>query len=477
MKIKDFKLLVSFLFAFSAIQVGFVSCSDDPGVENYYTQVREYASDYLRNRDQFSKYVQILQRATGERQDLRLVDMLGTYGSYTVFAPTNEAIDKYLNMRGMSSIDELTKEDCDTIALNSIIERAYFTTDNCQELQSNMLERKLAFKFLLEWDAAKQDSVPVTYINKAVVTHENDSVSNGVVHVVSDIVDANNNLIGALVQKDSVCLLYNAALVATRMIDSLQYYVDDTYGWASNQDRIDSCTWTNDKLCVHTAVEYDNVAYPEKRYFNFTVFMCPDSILEQKYGIKTLDDLRAKARELYEPMYPEDAGVTDETDRRNYLNRFISYHMLNRYGSYYTLTPFDNDRLQYNFNRRRYDMCDWYETMMPYSIMKFSFPSGSKAGLYINRRGVQSRADERGVFVPGAKVTNPKDLNVITTAPNGIYHYIDDIVAYDKQTQEVVMNECIRLDCTTLSPDFMTLLTDGQTARGHLYRFQGWICS
>ena len=177
MKIKNFKLLVSFLFAFSAIQVGFVSCSDDPGVENYYTQVREYASDYLRNRDQFSKYVQILQRATGERQDLRLVDMLGTYGSYTVFAPTNEAIDKYLNMRGMSSIDELTKEDCDTIALNSIIERAYFTTDNCQELQSNMLERKLAFKFLLEWDAAKQDSVPVTYINKAVVTHENDSVS------------------------------------------------------------------------------------------------------------------------------------------------------------------------------------------------------------------------------------------------------------------------------------------------------------
>ena len=470
MKIKNFKLWVSLLFAISAVQVGIVSCSDDPGVENYYTQVREYASDYLRNREQFSQYLQILQRATGERQDLRLVDMLGTYGSYTVFAPTNEAVTKYLNMRGVSSVDELTKEDCDTIALNSIIERAYFTTDNCQELQSNMLERKLAFKFLLEWDEATQDSVPVTYINKAIVTHENDSVSNGVVHIVNEIVDANNNLVGALVQKDSVCLLYNAALEVTHMIDSLQYYVDDTYKWASNQDRIDSCTWTNDKLCVHTAVEYDNVAYPEKRYFNFTVFMCPDSILEQKYGITTLDDLRAKAKELYEPMYPEDADVTDETDRRNYLNRFISYHILNRYGSYYTLTPFDNDRLQYNFNRRKYDMCDWYETLMPYSIMKFSFPSGAQTGLYINRRGVQSRADERGVFVRGAKVTNPKDLTVLTTAPNGIYHYIDDIVAYDKNTQEVVMNECIRLDCTTLSPDFMTLLTDGQTARGHFCR-------
>ena len=29
------------------------------------------------------------------------------------------------------------------------------------------------------------------------------------------------------------------------------------------------------------------------------------------------------------------------------------------------------------------------------------------------------------------------------------------------------MNDCIRLDCTTLSPDFMTKLTDGEVARGH----------
>ncbi|MBQ2298457.1 MAG: hypothetical protein II278_03655, partial [Bacteroidaceae bacterium] len=78
MKFKFWAVVLSII---SAVQTGFVSCSDDPGVNNYYTIVREYAADYLKNRDQYSQYVRILERATGERGDLRLVDMLGTYGN------------------------------------------------------------------------------------------------------------------------------------------------------------------------------------------------------------------------------------------------------------------------------------------------------------------------------------------------------------------------------------------------------------
>ena len=94
--------------------------------------------------------------------------------------------------------------------------------------------------------------------------------------------------------------------------------MDESYGFATNKDRIDSCTWTNDKLCIFTAQEYDNVAYPEKRYYNFTAFMVPDSILAEKYGITNLDGLRAKAKELYEPMYPEDACVQMELLGHNF---------------------------------------------------------------------------------------------------------------------------------------------------------------
>lgn len=477
MKLLKFKFLAVALFLVSALQISLVSCKDDPGVESYYTQTRQYASDYLTSRGQFSEYVQILQRATGERGDLRLVNLLGTYGSYTVFAPTNDAVHKYLHARGLTSIDELSKEDCDTIALNSIIEKAFFTTDysNGQYPKSNMLEHIMSVKSVAEWSEEKMDSVLAMYVNQdALILHADDSVGNGVVHTMNSIVDSSNDLIASIIQKDSTCSIYYGALEATKVMSLLEEYVDTTYKWATDRDRIDSCTWSNDKLCIHTAVEYDNVAYPEKRYFNFTMFLVQDTVLIEKYGIHNVDDLRRKAHELYDPVYPEDANITDDTDRRSALNRFISYHILNRYGSYYTLTAMDgvsNDcKLQYNFNRRKWDIADWYETMMPHSLMKFSFPSGLQAGLYINRRGVQSRADERGVFVRGAKVCPPSEVKVNQTAINGIYHYIDDIVAYDQNTQEVVLNERLRFDCTTLSPDFMTKLTDGETARGHFCR-------
>ncbi len=270
-----------------------------------------------------------------------------------------------------------------------------------------------------------------------------------------------NHLPKAIAEDASVSI-YNAALVTTHLTDSLMRYMDVSYGFATPQDVQDSCTWTNNALCVNVSMEYDNVAYPEYRYYKYTALLVPDAVLKEKYGINNLDDLRAKAHELYDPVYPEDTDVTDETDRRNALNRFISYHLLPFYGEYYKLTAFDNGRLQYNFNREKADITDWYETMMPYSIMKFSFPSGTDAGLYVNRRGVQSGQDDRGGFVRGAKVTAEIEAH---TAANGIYHYIDDIVAYDRTMQDVVCYDRMRLDCTTLSPDFMT-----SGARGHSTR-------
>ena len=107
MRLSGIKFWAIALFVVSAIQVAVVSCKDDPGVENYYTQSKEYAADYLRSREQYSEYLKILERARGE-YELHLVDMLGTYGSYTVFAPTNAAVEKYLAERGLASVDELS---------------------------------------------------------------------------------------------------------------------------------------------------------------------------------------------------------------------------------------------------------------------------------------------------------------------------------------------------------------------------------
>lgn len=445
------------------------SCDDDPGVENRYTSTSEYASDFLLNREKFSEFAQILERSN-------MLSLLGTYGSYTVFAPTNDAVDTYLAGRGLTSVDELSKEDCDTITYTHIIENvAYFTTDYNDGTYPvmNMLDRPLTVSCDSDTVSTPGQITLAVYINKAArMIQMDDSVENGVVHTLNAVIGTSSNTLADILAEDSTISLFCEALALTHMNDSLTRYIDQDYEDARADNFVkDSTDWTNDALVFSTATEYDNVAYMKHRYIKYTAFVPRNSVFEEKYGIHNIDDLVAFAKTLYDPVYPEDADVDDYTDRRNSLNRFVSYHLLDRQATYYSLTCVDgpNSTLASNFVRNKWDIADWYETMMPHSIIKCSFPYGSASGLYINRRGVMTRADGRGYKIRGALVIPASQVSVDQTSINGVYHYIDDVLSFGlnpsdnyNNVQETVFNERLRIDCSTLSPDFMT-----SGARGH----------
>ena len=76
-----------------------VSCSDEPDAENFYTFTGEMLSDYLQNRAEYSDFRTIVERA-------KLMDLLATYGNYTCFLPSNEAVQQYLKERGLSGLDQ-----------------------------------------------------------------------------------------------------------------------------------------------------------------------------------------------------------------------------------------------------------------------------------------------------------------------------------------------------------------------------------
>ena len=252
-------------------------------------------------------------------------------------------------------------------------------------------------------------------------------------------------------KKDSTISLVYSAMKLCHLDTLMRDYKDESYHLSV--DSIDQ--WYPQA----TAVEVDMVGYMEHRYFGFTGFIEQNDVFAA-HGIHNLDDLKAYAKAVYDEVYPEDKDVTDYKDRRNSLNRFVSYHFLPARIVYNMLTA-DNVLLK-AFDRRHWDVADWYETMLPYSIMKISFPSGSQAGRYVNRRGVQNRKDSRGVFEPGAKIKSPSESGHDNVAVNGVYHYIEDIITYGEVTQTVVLNERMRIDASTLSPDFLT-----SGARGH----------
>lgn len=437
-----------------------VSCNDDPGVENYYTAKGDMANTYLTNRPEtFSKFVEIINKSK-----MVNLDLLGTYGSYTVFAPTNEAIDAYLAGRGMSSVEELPVADCDTIAATHIIEQSYYTTDfsNATLPTQNMLDRYLTITCDSDVTSEPGRVNIVYFINQsAKIVLRDDSVENGVVHTVDKVIDATTEMLPDLMKKDSTISLFYSAMKLCQLDELMRDYIDESY--SLDPDSIDQ--WYPQA----TAVEVDMVGYMEHRYFGYTGFIEQNDVFEA-HGINNLDDLKAYAKTVYDEMYPEDKDITDFTDRRNSLNRFVSYHFLPARIVYNMLTA-DNVLLTC-FDRRHWDVAEWYETMLPYSIMKISYPSGSQAGRYVNRRGVQNRKDSRGVFVPGAKIKSPSESGRNLVAVNGVYHYLEDIINYGDETQTVVLNERMRIDASTLSPDFLT-----SGARGHGVVGQGGVPS
>ena len=133
------------------------SCSDEPDISNYYTFKGEMISDYLSSRPQFSQFKTVVERAGMMKQ-------LSAYGAYTCFPPVNEAFDTYLKNRGLTSIDQLTDADCDTITRTHLVKNMYATADMANGViaSPNMNRRYIEVSHGLD-----NDSNAVVFLNRS----------------------------------------------------------------------------------------------------------------------------------------------------------------------------------------------------------------------------------------------------------------------------------------------------------------------
>ncbi len=412
--------------------------NDSDAPINYYSATKLTAAEFLEeNQGQFSQFTEMLKRTP-------YFSLLATYGTYTVFAPNNEGMTNYLQSNGYSSVAEVPTAKCDTIVRTHIIKKgAFFTTDvgEGRMPEMNMIDGYIE----LTSDSDKMNNnALIYYINKnARMVEYDDSVTNGVVHVINNVITPSNSLLSDKIAEDSTLTLFSEALKATGMADSLRKYIDETYSCG-----IDSVEDGKMVRCTSGSALYTLAKWPEKRYFKYTAFVEQDSVFHKK-GIYTFDDLKAYAKSVYDATYPEDAGLYDDdlTNRKNPLNRFVSYHLLPRIG-HYNSWVMSGDILTQCWNSSVCDPEEFFETMCPGTIMRFAGPS---SGLFINRKGVGQRATVRGVKVFSPSESGSQDQMAL----NGVYHYIDDILCYTPEVRDVVLNCRIRIDATALCPDFM----------------------
>ena len=451
--------------------------NDDDVPENYYEATKLTAAAFLEERPElFSEFIGILKRTP-------YFSMLSTYGTYssagllkyTLFAPTNEGIERYLKRNGYSSIEQIPTETCDTLARTHIIKKgAFFTTDSSEGALPE-LNMDDAYIVLSSDSDVTNNNKLVYYINKnSRMLEFNDSVTNGVVHVINNTITSSSMLLADKIEEDSTLTLFSEALRMTGMADSLTRYIDENY-YCSD----DSVYTGTMERCTSGSAQYTRTFWVGKRYFKYTAFVEPDSVFHRN-GIHNIDDLKAYAKSVYDKTYPEDAGPYDANPKARLtpLDRFVIYHLLNRIGQYNSWVPSGTIR-ERCLDTKLIDPEEYYETMCPGTIMRFAGPS---AGLFINRRGVQNRA-ERGAFVKGVRVLSPSESGQTDqNALNGVYHYLDDILAYTTEVRDVVLNRRIRIDATVLSPDFMNCNGRGRYGEDILTGFKNkyitdWECS
>ncbi|MBO4906617.1 MAG: fasciclin domain-containing protein [Bacteroidaceae bacterium] len=459
------KLIIRYsLIAMGAFTFALSSCSDDMPEESFYTFTGEMLSDFLQNNENYSDFAGIVTKA-GK------MDLLSAYGTYTCFAPTNEAVRTYLSSIGLSSIDQLSAADCDTITRNLIIDVIYSTSDldemNGFISKTNLLGRNMSLEKIAITDE-KGDTINTTYcINRSgniIISLANDSVENGIVHPVDGLISTSNETLPTIMKRDENISTFNLCLALTGL-DKKMTDIEDA-SWNPRYWREEKKLERTYQSGQKTQMDYCHV--PEKRLFGYTAFAITDEYLKDIYGIEKNDwkamwkyavgiympDQTASALED-SPIY----GTSEDAlkDERNPLYRLIAYHLLNRKGIY--------DKLYTNCTIYHVEInpMEWYETMAPHTTLKVEYVWGTNQfrgdseinTLYLNRIYDPERDPDGKLTQRGAIVKQNVAEGLTQVAVNGVYYYIDRMIDFGETTQQTVFNDRMRVDFYTLWPELM----------------------
>jgi len=456
------------------------SCKETVDESDLYTFTGEMMIDHFENNpEEFSSYLALLNRVKpSKRSKSTMRDLLSARGNYTCFAPTNEAIEHYLdsvknlpeplvNTTDVNLIPDSVAQD---IVFNSIIQngedKAYQSTSFEEgALQiTNMNDRYISISYgtkesqqINGEDTIKSYST-VTYVNTYSAILESDiEVENGFIHAVDHVLAPSNASIAGLVINTPNTSFFGQ-LISLTGYDLKMAKIKDTE-WEEKHDDIRGQS--------HTHASWTGM-YPEFRKIGFTVFCETDDVFEAA-GITSLESLKEYVKE--HANYGDDTSRgnatswgDDYTNPYNWLNQFVSYHILPESLTYNTMVTFANEygmpTDQMTKNRKFcVNVWEYWETM---GVQRRSLKvTGHKNGRAINRKSKYRNAN----YDELSKEMSEEDMGIAISATNGDYenqalngwyYPIDKILIWDTRVPNTVLNERMRYDITSLFPEFLT---------------------
>jgi uncharacterized surface protein with fasciclin (FAS1) repeats len=446
---------------------GLTACNPEPDESDLFTATGETAADYINRKAELTSFNYILSRVGLNRN-------LASYGEYTCFIPTNEAVEQYVHElyndaeasiphNGMTaeSLEGLTDSLCNDIAKYHLSNSVLSTIDIGGGSGS--------ISTMLRIPVSSDGSTGKVVLNKTATIIEADSmVTNGVVHVIDAVIPRNTRLIPEELDRLAEFSIFNQALKMTGLDQAITKSKKDvTYTITDIKD-------TNGSDLYH----------PEDCKVMYTLFAEPDSIMRLN-GINNIDDLIAYANKVYGNAanwydYLNETGNSvstgnDYTNRFNALNMFVAYHIL------YAGMP--EDEMVYERSAKWLKAQTWnyvndaqpfdyYETMLPNTILKIwqPLPMSGRKSLYINRYvSFNTLTDELGTMGSSAmhqisrqgvrinrssdKADGAQNWNIQTY--NGYIHSLQGMLVYDEMVPKGVLHERLRFDSTTFLVEFI----------------------
>ena len=455
----------------------FVSCTETIDSSSRYVFKDITIADYLQKHEQYSEYVRLLTQVPVSRiSETTLIQLLSARGNYTVFAPTNDAIQLYLDTLWRKGIitepswdgfhSERARDSIEKVVVyNSILDggdntQVYtydFPIQQDGEISlPNMYDRRLSVHL-------SDDSLDLYLINNEPMDVRNHDIPaiNGVIHIMNGVVAPSNNTLGHWMfdnidQGREGFHVASMLALAVGLRDTLDMYQDQVY-----EDM-----YLRGDIKVNTTeyeLEGHNFHTPEHRYYGFTYFAETDSFWTAEIGKPaleiTIEDVVAYLDA--KGIYPEAARNTDYEDEGNLLNQFVTYHLLpERLPTNHLVYHWSEYGYNRNMKQLGSALSEFYTTMGKRRLLKI-YESKESNGVFLNRFPVLNNGrdgdyhelscapENEGIFIGSPNLEGENNVR------NAMVYPIDKLLVYDDRTRDNLQRNRIRFLVSSMLPEFM----------------------
>ena len=463
------------------------NCTESVDTSARYVFKEDTILSYLEKHPAYSSYVDILQKVNiSIISESKVSQLLSARGVYTVFAPTNDAIQKYLE----SLVEEglITEPSWDAfpsehkadsirkvIVFNSIINGGdetnafYYSSDFPNDKDEFVLGTLNDKKLSVRRPQSQPDSI---YINDdcPVSIDQRDILTiNGIIHQMEKVIAPKDITAADYIQecldeqKDGYLTCFRV-IQACGLLDELRQVRDEVYETLYQTGQIKDLVG----MTSYGFAEGDVASAPKHRLYGFTIFAETDDFWRSE-GIDPRDpDLLPKLTQwiLDNKQYSEDDIFTtdDKYDSEdNLLYQWITYHMLPMRIPKGKLV-FHINEYGYNLSRPNFytiPVYEYYTTMGKRRLFKL-IESGASNGVWINRfpitdNGRHGTGEEIGCEADkeGSRIDTESELAILNDMANCNIYPISAPISYNDQTRDNLHKERIRFDGMSLFPEAM----------------------